>query len=115
MHPAQWTEVATRAMWAGNYPTEAQSTEPAGELSIWCLRNRQTNLDSAPYRLRLERTDGDTVEVPASRADLLHLAYSVLAAALEGWPEELRRRAYSEVIAPGYFGPSLSVVDGDAE
>ena len=41
--------------------------------------------------------------MPASRADLLHLAYSVLAAALEGWPEELRRRAYTEVIAPGYY------------
>ena len=83
MHPAQWTEVAARAMWAGNYPTD-HNTEASGELSIWCLRNRQTNLDAAPYRLRLERTDGDTVEVPASRADLLHRAYSVLAAALGG-------------------------------
>lgn len=103
MQPAQWTEVAAHAMWAGNYPTEEHSTEPAGELSIWCLRNQQTNLDAAPYRLRLEHADGDTVAVPASRADLLQLAYSVRAAALEGWPEELRRRAYTEVIAPGYY------------
>lgn len=115
MHPAKWTEVAARAMWAGKYPADDNNTEPAGELSVWCLRNRQTNLDAAPYRLRLERTEGETVEVPASRSDLLYLAYAVLAAALEGWPEELRRRAYSEVIAPGYFGPSLSVVEGDAE
>lgn len=102
-------------MRAANFPVEKHNTEATGELSSCCPRNRQTNLDAAPYRLRLERADGDTVEVPASRADLLHLAYSVLAAALEGWPEELRRRAYSEVIAPGYFGPSPSVVDGDAE
>ncbi|MDL0403008.1 hypothetical protein [uncultured Corynebacterium sp.] len=102
-------------MRAANFPVEKRNTEATGELSSCCPRNRQTNLDAAPYRLRLERTDGNTAEVLATRAALLQIACAELAAALGGWAEELRRRAYSEVIAPGYFGPSLSVVDGDAE
>lgn len=115
MQPAQWTEVAARIMWAANIPVEKHNTQAAGELSSCCPRSRRTNLDAAPYRLRLERTDGGTAEVLATRAALLHNAYAELAAALGGWAEELRRRAFSEVIAPGYFGPSLSVADGDAE
>lgn len=103
MSNAAWEKVAARALWAGEYPDEQHDVEPAGQLEVWCHRNPRTNLDEAAYRLHLELADGSAVEVPASRADLLGIAHQVLAATLEGWPVELRNRAYTEVIAPGYY------------
>ena len=103
MTTAAWEKVAARALWAGECSNEQQDVEPAGQLEVWCHRSPRTNLDAAAYRLHLELADGSAVELPASRADLLGIAHQVLAAALEGWPVELRRRAYTEVIAPGYY------------
>ncbi|WPJ92477.1 hypothetical protein [Corynebacterium sp. UMB2355A] len=103
MATAAWEKVAARALWADEYPTDQDDMEPAGQFEVWCQRSPRTNLDVAAYRLHLELADGSAVEVPASRGDLLGIAHQVLAAALEGWPVELRNRAYSEVIAPGYY------------
>lgn len=110
MLPEEWIEVASHALWedAPLGDTE-QPAEPAGELSVWCFRNSQSTLQLAPYRLRMERVDGQVLELEASQRDLLFIAHQMLGAALEGWPVQLRREMMTTHL-PTYYGTQ----EGDA-
>lgn len=103
MQPKKWTNVASCALMAGENPSVGEVATPAGELSVLCYRNPETELHSAPYLIVLERANGESVEVEASQQDLIFLAYGLLGAALEGWPVELRRDM-TEVFLPSYYG-----------